>query len=735
MKDSVTTLPTVFSDSHERGHFFGSTRKLSKVFGRAPSAKLSHSPSFLSLREFGCDNSASFKSGQPATLPLSPTVSPSGPKSPKKRESISPAVVSSILNSMYAYPATPESPVSSQYWGEQSNPLRRTTSHNTATSICTSPSQNAIGFMFLISDVAAESSRGSSEAKSQRSTQTWRNKDKEARTRTFSGTTLSTVSHRETDSLDAVLTNGLLPEAKPPSMGSQDSVSQARVVGRGGSGSRPRQVSSATSIRAELDQSETMVPIISRCETGSLEIIIANGRLQESKPPSVGSQEMVPHLRVVGRGGSGSRLRQVAQIPTTPAALSLAWDQSPESLPRDTESSFFRPAGRGGAGSLQRPVKPPINILHLLHKRKQQTQKDSKPKGKLKQDPSLPLSLPPVSTYRLSNNSNSTLSTIHFSEENSLSVPSFLPHHSHGTSNSMEDLFLRLSLSPTSSSLEEPSTGGPTTPANLDSDDEDDFDVLLEGNRSSTPDEHLKRSLNKLTRTLGDCPDLAGGPLPKLTINNYTSKDKSSKVFRRASLSLTSVGAFFSRPNGRGRDSTTESQITMSTLTDDLHQFDLADDLSESWGETDNTSSIHFRGPPSPITFSPPSPVLPGVVKPTLIVPPLDTDDISSPERESISVPSPTLSRSHSYTHSSRRRSSVRISAHTHAASVSLYSDLPLDSGPPLAVKSNWLVPPSREDNVVFQVTGTTPEKAQAWTGEWNRGDMQDVIRTLRTLR
>lgn len=64
-------------------------------------------------------------------------------------------------------------------------------------------------------------------------------------------------------------------------------------------------------------------------------------------------------LRMVGRGGSGSKLRRLALSNT--AVLEHASRQPPE----PESSSFYRPTGRGG-GSLN----PPVAILDLLRRRK-----------------------------------------------------------------------------------------------------------------------------------------------------------------------------------------------------------------------------------------------------------------------------------------------------------------------------------------------------------------------------
>jgi hypothetical protein len=72
-------------------------------------------------------------------------------------------------------------------------------------------------------------------------------------------------------------------------------------------------------------------------------------------------------LRVVGRGGSGSKLRQVS---VSKPIVVLEADNIAQRQPVDHGGSFYRPTGRGGLGSLStssptalKPLKPPSAIL------------------------------------------------------------------------------------------------------------------------------------------------------------------------------------------------------------------------------------------------------------------------------------------------------------------------------------------------------------------------------------
>ena len=82
-------------------------------------------------------------------------------------------------------------------------------------------------------------------------------------------------------------------------------------------------------------------------------------------------------FRVVGRGGSGSKLRQVSV--SNPIVV-LETDSTPSlRQPLDQAAPFYRPSGRGGLGSLsttspptaRKTLKPPNAILGMLRGRKQ----------------------------------------------------------------------------------------------------------------------------------------------------------------------------------------------------------------------------------------------------------------------------------------------------------------------------------------------------------------------------
>ncbi|KAF9561490.1 hypothetical protein CPC08DRAFT_427901 [Agrocybe pediades] len=537
--------------------------------------------------------------------------------------------------------------------------------------------------------------------------------------------------------------------------------------------------------------------------TGSAEFRAGSSEMSSESQASSSTTSSPPSVRIVGRGGSGSRLR-LASISTNDLhSPILRSDQPPpprpagrggfasrpkplEPIPDPSEeivkqraaatqppvqpTRFVRPVGRGGAGSRPKTAgdsSTSVSLLRIISMRKTKSSKNLKGKGK---DPSEVRRaihpIPPSLSYQITNAnaSSSTLSTIHFEGETGSPEVPFFPQGSLPRSSPSDETSTSQEFPTASSSTYEntPSTSR-TTLDDLDVDGESDF----EQQRNA----HRERSRNKLERTLGDLPrnntfafphnppsSKPKEQLPKLLIdpNPPSTKDKGSKIFRRSSLSVSSLGSMFSRNSAKtGQVSeSSHSQHTLSTLTDDLHQFGLEDDLSDSWGEV-NRNSTYSSVAGSPIVFSPPSPIpvkrsasphppLSSPDTPTVSVPrPLPVPPVLLPkqlevvapktqegEDQFFVAPSPTLGRSFSY---SRHRRSIRVPTHT--ASASLHTDIRLDSNG-VALRSNWIVPPSADDpkDVAFSVREVPDIASQAWSGEWNT-NLPEVIKSLRTLR
>ncbi|RDB27289.1 hypothetical protein Hypma_004372 [Hypsizygus marmoreus] len=295
--------------------------------------------------------------------------------------------------------------------------------------------------------------------------------------------------------------------------------------------------------------------------------------------------------------------------------------------------------------------------------------------------------------------------------------------------------------------------------------------------RSRKPWTHSRRgSVNKLARTLGVCPpdlnmsfDVGQTPhSPNHSERSFSTTEETyipakeplslSKASKRRSLSLTTFASlpslFRSRSpsHGDGKHITkrSPSRISLSTVnTDDVHRFDLADDLSDTWGEVRDDS--HSCSPISPITFHPPSP-LPrggGVASSTLSHPPSDNMK-REPETAGFSLSSSlrrptalTRARSQSYISSSESQSAFSIDSRAHTPFQELQvpetETWPLQAKARLPVKANWLDSSSllsseQNSKQRQEATGSGPE-SRDWIGEWNQDDMQQVIKMLRQLK
>jgi hypothetical protein len=501
-------------------------------------------------------------------------------------------------------------------------------------------------------------------------------------------------------------------EQPTASTSSFESTTSGRLVGRGGIGSRPRKA---------IASKNTVIPTLQSVDAA----LTADS----------------PHiaLRPSGRGGLASRPQQLAPPPPPPKSP-ITEKQGPSLFvtPTKPTPTFVRPGGRGGIGAHNHANKPPLTLKAMLNRKKPKFGKKSKAQARTMTTLTHPISSQLAN--EITNTSTETLSTLHFAGESTSPPPSFFhePRRSIQSA-SVDDLSLTPPSSATTTTFDR--SLSPET-------EEDDLEInvyLDDASSHLSLADRQQRSINKLTRTLGDNPyEQASGALtrmgvpshngsfPKILIDRDASvKDKSTKKFRRTSLSMSSI---FGRPNRIRNSEALDTQSTIDTITDDLHHLGLGDDdMSESWGDLDTRRVSVCSAPVSPIFFSLPSP---------LPLPPTDTKRTSTlsmvpfnsldsdPE---FSVPSSTLSRSQSYSHSARRQS-ARI-GHSHSMSTSL-ADRAFIENTSVASSVNWLIPPSNDDrDFKLRITSSKhAEKPLQWTGEWNT-DMDDVIRALRELR
>ncbi|KAF9457362.1 hypothetical protein BDZ94DRAFT_234582 [Collybia nuda] len=283
---------------------------------------------------------------------------------------------------------------------------------------------------------------------------------------------------------------------------------------------------------------------------------------------------------------------------------------------------------------------------------------------------------------------------------------------------------------------------GPSLPT---LDDDDDICLTPISTRSSEHEQPMghkvqrsRGSINKVARTLG-FPEITFatefGEVPlSAGYNSYNPFDSvdlypvrkqgPAKLTRRLSLTLTTLttipNLFRPSPAVQRTSPASRSQISLSTLdVDDIHQFGLADDLSDTWGKISESRTSSSDLPVSPITFHIPPEIppssSPGKVKPSV--------------QEEVSPPLPTLTCGRSQSLSSLQ---VR-----HVARTASRPDTPFDE------RTNTLVQVARSGSNSTSMT-TEPHltdlkslraSTKTWNGEWNQDDMQHVIKKLRCLK
>ncbi|KJA22032.1 hypothetical protein HYPSUDRAFT_672059 [Hypholoma sublateritium FD-334 SS-4] len=477
--------------------------------------------------------------------------------------------------------------------------------------------------------------------------------------------------------------NDILQEHRPPTTSATESELAGRVVGRGGSGSRRRVV------------------------------VLKHDIFPKLVNPGATTTDLAPmSLRPSGRGGLASRPKQLAPPPPSLQPHAPQSNTHPVHRNQSGDTNFIRPSGRGGAGAHSTS---PFSFRDILDKRQSKAAK-TKAKAQKSSLTTLRHPIPSHLAYEITNMSTETLSTLHFAGESTSPLRTFFPEDSANTLDpaSEDDLASTPPFSATASTFE-----GSLSLQSTHDGEESDYDIYLEDSASHVPaDVHHQRSFNKLVQKFGANPYdaetpsahladaaeklLHGHPKDRQPLTN----DRTTKMFRRASLSMTSI---FSRPSGRRDSIGVDSQNTLETITDDLHQLGLQDDA----GYDLNSSRISScDSPRSPILFSPPSPT--HQPKRELSMPSADNSELS--------VPASTLPLPHPVKHNRSLSSTLSSGAFS-------------DGNEDIVAPANWLFPPS-DDGHDFKmaVTRNLTDKPTPWTGEWNT-DMYDVIRALRELR
>ncbi|KAG5650222.1 hypothetical protein H0H81_000265 [Sphagnurus paluster] len=271
------------------------------------------------------------------------------------------------------------------------------------------------------------------------------------------------------------------------------------------------------------------------------------------------------------------------------------------------------------------------------------------------------------------------------------------------------------------------------------------------------------QSTDKLTRTLGipsNATNVADTQTQAFdTDTSFKNEDTTKETpklsrSRRMSLSLSttlnSLPCLLRSP----AQSPKQSRVSLSTLnTDDVHQFGLADDLSDSWGairDGSGTSLHSTHSPISPITFKPPTPVAavpPGrpsapnlpagdKVKPDAVTSSSQRTDAALGRSRSLSFVPARIGRLVQLA-SANAAAQSSSAMPQEEASPSAQQDIPDEAESGLPVKANWLTSPGEEEAKARSFVVRHPEYAdeyKSWSGQWNQ-DPQHVIKMLRSLK
>lgn len=408
-------------------------------------------------------------------------------------------------------------------------------------------------------------------------------------------------------------------------------------------------------------------------KSGSLE---STSKVSLDRQSSHSSQNGASQFRVVGRGGSGSKLRQISL--SNPVVVVEADSAASRSKTLDQGATFYRPGGRGGLGSLStnpptnrtlKPMKPPTALIGLIRGRKR--------------------------------------SELRLDEE--------FESHRNSPPRRAQSVYYRSR----SSSFEE----GPSTSVSPDPDYDDTNPIIEEVSRQRTNDRR-ERSMNKLTRTLGAHPSTI---LEDRHHHHHHSQKTTGKSPIFDNFSTTGERIIIV-----GKTTRTHHQWDSFENDSIMENDTLTSPMTFAPGSTENRDST-LTMPRTPTPHTTASSDIDSSFS-------TREDDSVQSHSSSIQVPDlviePHTSSSSSSSPSSRMPQ-LHVSTHSDAV-ISTSGDGPYDdedasdltNGP--VTKSDWLVP---LNELVISISSrrAAPSKNQSWTGEWNR-EMKDVIRDLRRL-
>ncbi|KAJ6608895.1 hypothetical protein B0H10DRAFT_2066182 [Mycena sp. CBHHK59/15] len=487
---------------------------------------------------------------------------------------------------------------------------------------------------------------------------------------------------------------------------SPEKIGGLRVVGRGGQGSRPRPIP----VHAEKSNHDAPHPVHPPPHYHyTLRSQSAIPEIDEKKPAA----------RVVGRGGEGSRPRGLA----APAAPPLPV-QRPEPPPPPPSANaliqqtpqapvLYRPGGRGGAGSRPRRVKPQSDAKDKPPK---ELKLPWKGKGKEKADPSALT----VSALTRTDTIQSTASSIQFA------AAAVRPHQKPDYPSNIADTSVS-SHSPSHSSVSSLEMFGSRN-------------VHQQSNR-----------INKVARTLG----AEFGFSTKLW-GPSSDEARAAKLSRRSSMSVSSLGASqiprlampTAAEKAARRRSSYGSIPSPTSYAGDAasisERSEQAEFYGEVWDTADHRRTVHMnltrakstefnhasnypRPPRPPRAFSD-EPEHPDDAQSEILSFDYTTGDAHDVLNWRCQSTSPPLHVQPRFSPFDTDDEYERDQATTPVPrAFSPYS--PSDTSM-LGENTPFSVIP-----IVVSPAWETDKATHGWSGEWNRPDMQDVIRSLRDLK